>query len=279
MPELPEVETMRRGIAQVSGSRIAKVERPRTRLQSIIIEPPWPVFRRRILGRNILRVGRLGKRVLIHLDNRHTIVLEPRMTGLVLLRHPPNRSHVRLIFRLQGGAEKQFLFWDQRGLGVVRLLSPSEFAAALGPERIGPDALRITFKQLQERLGRLRRPVKTALLDQRLLAGIGNLYASEILHRAKIHPALACDRLPDAAWKKIHTAIGTVLRAAIRHQGSTLRDGTYRINRDEPGNFQTRLRVYQRSGQPCLQCGRAEIVRLVQAQRSTFFCPACQKKS
>jgi formamidopyrimidine-DNA glycosylase len=277
MPELPEVETMCRGIAAVSGGRILGVQRPRTRLQPIHIEPPFSDFRRWLIGRKILRVGRLGKRVLLHLDNRETLVLEPRMSGLVLLRHPPDRLHVRLIFRLSGCAATKFLFWDQRGLGVARLLSPGHFEAELGPHKIGPDALRISCQQLRERLGNCRRPIKPALLDQKLLAGIGNLYASEILHRAKIHPVRSCDSLMPGDWNKIHTAMRTVLRSAIRHQGSTLRDGTYRIARDNPGNFQTRLRVYQRTGEPCLQCARAEIVRIVQAQRSTFFCPVCQR--
>jgi formamidopyrimidine-DNA glycosylase len=278
MPELPEVETMRRGIAGVAGSRIAAVQRPRTGLQAIRIEPSWPVFRRRAVGRKILRVGRLGKRILLHLDHQEILVLEPRMTGLVLVRHPPDRKHLRLVFQLRGGVEEQFLFWDQRGLGVARLLSAAEFAAALGPRQIGPEALQITRNQLRERLGRRRRPIKAALLEQRLLAGIGNLYASEILHRAKIHPARPCHRLKDEEWNQIHAAIRAVLAAAIRHQGSTLRDGTYRIARDEPGNFQTCLRVYQRTGQKCLQCGRGKIVRIVQAQRSTFFCPVCQRR-
>jgi formamidopyrimidine-DNA glycosylase len=277
MPELPEVETMCRGIGAVSGGEIIGVRRPRTRLRSIAIEPSFSVFRRRLVGRKILRVGRLGKRVLLHLDNRGTLVLEPRMSGLVLLRHPPDRLHVRLIFRLSGCPAKEFIFWDQRGLGVARLLSPEQFAEELGPHKIGPDALRISCSQLQERLGNCRRPIKPALLDQKLVAGIGNLYASEILHRAKIHPARSCDSLTANDWKRIHAAIRAVLKSAIRHQGSTLRDGTYRIARDNPGNFQTRLRVYQRAGEPCLQCSRAKIVRIVQAQRSTFFCPRCQR--
>jgi formamidopyrimidine-DNA glycosylase len=277
MPELPEVETMCRGIAAVRGGRILGVQHPRSRLQSITIEPDFPVFRRRLLGRKILRIGRLGKRVLHHLDNRDTLVLEPRMSGLILLRHPPDRLHVRLIFRLSDCPAKEFLFWDQRGLGVVRLLSPEQFAAELGPHKIGPDALRISCRKLRDRLGSRRRPIKPALLDQQLLAGVGNLYASEILHRAKIHPSRSCDALTPGDWKKIHAAMRTVLQSAIRHQGSTLRDGTYRIARDNPGNFQTRLRVYQRTGETCLQCACAKIIRIMQAQRSTFFCPKCQR--
>jgi formamidopyrimidine-DNA glycosylase len=107
---------------------------------------------------------------------------------------------------------------------------------------------------------------------------VGNLYASEILHLAQIHPATPCDRLRAADWAALHQAMRKVLRAAIRHQGSTLRDGTYRIARDRGGSYQFCHRVYQRAGENCIRCGTAQIVRIVQAQRSTFFCPACQHR-
>lgn len=278
MPELPEVETMCRGIAPVVGSRITRVERPRSRLQSIAIAPRFDAFRRRIKNRAILGISRLGKRVVLELDSGDRLVLEPRMSGLILLRQPPNKTHLRLIFHLTGGDAKQFLFWDQRGLGVASLFSREEFSRRLGPAKIGPDALTITPEILRDRLGESRRPIKVALMDQKLLAGIGNLYASEILHRCRIHPARPCRLLRAKDWRAVQEAMRAVLEDAILHQGSTLRDGTYRIARNEPGNFQIRHRVYQRRGEVCLQCGKAEIVRIVQAQRSTFFCPVCQGK-
>jgi formamidopyrimidine-DNA glycosylase len=278
MPELPEVETMRRGIEPVLGSRVVGVERPRSRLQSIAIVPRFDVFRRRIENRKIANVGRLGKRVVLELDSGDRLVLEPRMSGLILLRNPPNETHLRLVFHLAGGKARQFLFWDQRGLGVASLLSREEYEKKLGPSKIGPDALTVSPETLRERFRKCRRPIKVALMDQKLLAGVGNLYASEILHRCRIHPARRCDRLRPKDWKAVHAAMQDVLADAIRHQGSTLRDGTYRIARNEPGNFQIRHRVYQRHGEICLQCEKREIVRIVQAQRSTFFCPLCQKE-
>jgi len=215
------------------------------------------------------------------------IVIEPRMTGLVMLDDPPDQKHLRLVFRLDAeekgtvpissGRTRQILFWDQRGLGVVRLLSAAEFLECFGPDRLGPDALTVSAAVLRQRLGGSRRAIKVALLDQHAVAGIGNLYASEILHQAGIHPATACCRLRPSQWSKLHVAIGAVLAAAIRHQGSTLRDGTYRIARNQPGDYQVFHRVYQRAGKPCLRCGRGRVVRIVQAQRSTFFCPACQR--
>jgi len=279
MPELPEVETMCRCVAPAVGSRIRDLWRPKSKLQPIKISPRWCDFKRRAVGSTIVSVGRVGKRVVLDLDSGDRIVFEPRMSGLVLLADPPNHEHLRLVFELSGRRAKQLLFWNRRGLGVVRLVSPRTFARDFGPDKVGPDALEISLDQLKSRLAASRRAIKVALLDQRAVAGIGNLYASEILHRAGVHPEAPCNRLRPAAWDKIHAAIGEVLREAIAHQGSTLGDGTYRIGRDRPGNFQLYHRVYQRAGQGCLQCGRAEIRRIVQAQRSTFFCPACQRRT
>jgi formamidopyrimidine-DNA glycosylase len=294
MPELPEVETMCRCIAAAAGCRIRDVQRPKSSLRSITIWPRLDRFRRLAVGRTIAAIRRVGKRVVLELDGMHgrgphpsplpwgeetggdCIVLEPRMTGLVLLEDPPDRKHTRLIFQLGGGQPRQIVFWDQRGLGVARLLSPEQFLEAYGPDRLGPDALTISAETLRQRLAGSRRAIKVALLDQHVLAGIGNLYASEILHHAGIHPARPCCRLQPARWLKLHAAMGVILQAAIRHQGSTLRDGTYRIARNQPGDYQIFHRVYQRTGEACLHCGRGRIVRIVQAQRSTFFCPVCQ---
>jgi formamidopyrimidine-DNA glycosylase len=308
MPELPEVETMCRCIAAAAGCRIRDVQRPRSRLQLIVIAPPFAELRRRVVGRTIAAVRRVGKRVVLELGEQHAdrphpaplpkgegtgrsvpkgegtgehagdcIVLEPRMTGLVLLADPPDQKHLRLVLQLTGGSAEHILFWDQRGLGVVRLLSHEEFLSLYGPARLGPDAMTIPVETLRQRLTNSRRAIKVALLDQHALAGVGNLYASEILHLSGIHPATPCRRLRPAEWVKLHAAMRKVLRAAIRHQGSTLRDGTYRIARNRRGNYQVYHRVYGRAGEPCLQCGAAQIVRIVQAQRSTFYCPACQR--
>jgi formamidopyrimidine-DNA glycosylase len=276
MPELPEVETMRRGIAAIIGSRICRMERPRSRLRPIQIVPALGMFRRRVVGKRILGVGRVGKRVIVELDSGDRIVIEPRMTGRVLLAEPPDRTHVRLVLDLADGSARQLRFWDTRGLGVVQLMTPEQFARQLGPEKLGPDALEISADALRDRLHTSRRAIKVALMDQRAVAGIGNLYASEILHRARLNPQIPCNRLRPADWKRLHGFLRQVLEEAIRHQGSTLADGAYRNPQNESGAYQDHHRVYQRAGQPCLQCGRAAIVRVVQAQRSTFLCPRCQ---
>jgi formamidopyrimidine-DNA glycosylase len=278
MPELPEVETMRRGIAGVAGCRIEGVDVPRTGLHPILIVPALPALRRRLVGRRIEAVDRLGKRVVLVLDSGRRLIIEPRMTGRVLLEDPPNRSHLRLVLRLSGGSHSQLLFWDVRGLGVVRLLTEEQLAAELGPQKLGPDALEISADELRRRLSASRRPIKVALLDQQVLAGIGNIYASEILHRAGLHPQLACRRLRRGDWAALTGSIREVLEEAIAAQGSTLSDGTYRDARNQAGGYQQRHRVYQRHGKPCLGCSRGEVQRIVQAQRSTFFCPVCQPR-
>jgi formamidopyrimidine-DNA glycosylase len=276
MPELPEVETMRRATGGAVGCRVRDVRRPKSSLRAIQITPRIDQLRRRLIGRKITAVRRLGKRVVLELD-ADRLVIEPRMSGLVLLENPPDEKHLRLVIELAGGAAERILFWDQRGLGVVRLMDQEQFAAELGPGKLGPDALSITAQQLRERLSASRREVKVALMDQRALAGIGNIYASEILHRAGVHPAAECRQLGKKDWTRIHAAMRRILLAAIRHQGSTLRDGAYQVSRESPGGYQRYHRVYGLSGKKCLTCGNAEIIKIVQAQRSTFFCPACQR--
>lgn len=276
MPELPEVETMRRGVSVVVGGTITGADRTRCRLKPIAVWPRIDVFRRRVLGRRIQAVDRIGKRVSLRLDSGAAVIFEPRMTGLVLLADPPDREHLRFRLTLDGAAVPELLYWDRRGLGSVRLALPEQWDRLYGPDRLGPDALTVPADHLQQRLSNSRRPIKVALLDQRLVAGIGNLYASEILHMAGIHPACSCDTLTPLAWQRLHEAMLLILAEAIRYEGSTLADGTYRNALNDPGSYQNHHRVYDRAGQPCGSCGRSVIRRMVQAQRSTFFCPECQ---
>lgn len=278
MPELPEVETMRRGILSVTNAEIIDVHWPKCSLKPIRVTPSKGRFRRKVIGHTIREVGRLGKRVLLKLENDDAIIFEPRMTGLVLLADPPDAEHLRLGLVLRKAPVKFLWYWDRRGLGSVRALSPKQVMAELGPGKLGPDALKISAQSLRAKLGASRRAIKVALLDQRTLAGIGNLYASEILHVAGIHPAQACHRLSKPRWQAIHAAMQGVLHEAIRYEGSTLGDGTYRNALNQAGGYQNQHRVYAKSEQACPTCGKGTIRRIVQAQRSTFFCPKCQKR-
>ena len=278
MPELPEVETMCRGVRPVIGGVISDVEIVKSRYKRITISPRADRFRRRVNQQKIDDNGRVGKRVLIHLDNDDAIVIVPRMTGLVLIADPPNEHHLRLGLYLASSEVETLWFWDRRGLGTVRLMSAAERQEWLGGKRLGPDALEISAEQLRQRMGHSRRAVKVALLDQKLVAGVGNLYASELLHVAGVHPEKRCDRMSRAQWNAVQQAMVCVLREAILHEGSTLSDGTYRNALNVEGGYQNCHRVYDRADQPCPRCRVATIRRLVQAQRSTFFCPKCQKK-
>jgi formamidopyrimidine-DNA glycosylase len=279
MPELPEVETMRRGIAPIIGSRIASVSRPPCERRPIQMTPSVELIDKSVRGKRIVQIGRRGKRILIEMEDGQLMVIEPRMTGLMLLVEPPTQAHLRLRIELSDGEHREVLFWDRRGLGTVRLLSGEEAKVVLGESRIGRDALEITADQLREQLTRSRRAIKVALLDQKHVAGIGNLYAAEILHLAGIDPRTRCDRLTKPQWVRIHAAVSAVLQDAILHEGSTLSDGTYRNALNVDGGYQNQHRVYDREGEPCKRCEDGVIRRIVQAQRSTFFCSVCQRKS
>lgn len=279
MPELPEVETMVRGIRSfVEGGRIVEFARYPCKCRPLSIRPKLPAIQRRCEGQTITAARRRAKRIVLELSSGDAFVIEPRMTGLMLVADPPDREHLRYEWRLAGAKRPRSLwFWDRRGLGTIRLLSPSELAEALGDRFLGPDALEITIDDWRMRLRQTSRPIKVALLDQKLVAGIGNLYASEILHLAGIHPARPADRLGSGRIDRLATAVRAVLETAIRHEGSTLSDGTYRNALNQAGGYQNAHRVYDREHESCPTCQGPPIVRIVQAQRSTFFCRACQR--
>lgn len=269
---------MRRGILPIVGRRIEDLRRTPCTRRPILVAPQAAAFRRRVVGTTVADVDRVGKRVVVRLDSHDAIIFEPRMTGLVLLAAPPTQEHLRLRITLSGRKNKELLFWDRRGLGSVRLVGPDEFADRYGAAKLGPDALAVAVEELRARLSASRREIKVALLDQRALAGVGNLYASEILHLAGVHPRRRCDRLTGDQWRRIHAAMRTVLETAIRYEGSTLGDGTYRNALNREGSYQNHHRVYDREGERCATCRRAVVERIVQAQRSTFFCAACQPR-
>lgn len=278
MPELPEVETMRRGIAAVVDQEIVVANFTRSRYRPIQVLPSRAMVARRVQHQVIQSLDRRGKRILLRLSSGDTMIFEPRMTGLVLVADPPNRDHLRLELGLAGPGPEQLLFWDRRGLSHLKLLNAEELERELGPERLGPDALQVTGAMLRERLGGSQRAVKVALLDQHAVAGIGNLYAAEILFEAEVDPRARCTRLSRKQWDRIAAATQQVLQLAIRYEGSTLADGTYRNALNQDGNYQNHHRVYAREGEPCARCHDHAIRRIVQAQRSTFFCAGCQKR-
>lgn len=276
MPELPEVETMRRGILSIVGRRIVAAERVPCRRKPIAVEPPPAAMRRRAVGRRVTAVDRIGKRVVIRLEEGESFILEPRMTGLVLLADPPTQEHLRFRISLDDG--RAVYYWDRRGLGSVRLFSDRQLAERYESGALGPDALAISREDFRLRLAKSRRAVKVALLDQQALAGVGNLYASEMLFAAGIDPRRRCSALKVAEWSRLFDCMLAVLLDAVKHEGSTLGDGTYRNALNQAGGYQHHHRVYDREGADCTACRTTPIRRIVQAQRATFFCPTCQGK-
>lgn len=292
MPELPEVETIRRGLASaVAGAVIASV---RLFHDDILLDAgPVRRFVADLRGRPILSVDRRGKNLLFRLggaggggddgDGGQAVLLtQVRMTGRFAVASAGDRrgrrlresigfGHVAAEFRLAD--DRTILYDDVRRLGGFLLLTPAAWTAR--ESLIGPEPLATEFRatDLAAGLGRGRAPVKNALLDQRRVAGIGNIYASEALHRAAIDPARACDDLTTDDVRRLHRGVRAVLREALAGAGTSLRD--YRAVNGQSGTFQERLRVYGREGLPCRRCG-ARIVRALQAGRSTFYCPSCQ---
>ena len=278
MPELPEVETMRRGVLAIVGATIVNAERTPCSKRPIVIKPRIDRLNKRVQGKTITNVDRLGKRVVIRLNSDDRLIFEPRMTGLVLIADPPTQEHLRFCLQLKKCPIKKVLFWDRRGLGNVTLLSADEYKIKLTDGKLGPDALAISSAEFPKRFKGTQREIKVAMLDQKIVLGIGNLYAAEILHLAGVHPQTRCDQITGKRWQLIYQRMIEVFELAIEYEGSTLSDGTYRNAINGEGSFQNEHRVYDREGQACPKCKNAKIIRIVQAQRATFFCKGCQTK-
>lgn len=278
MPELPEVETMRRGVLAIVGATIVNAERTPCSKRPIVIKPRIDRLNKRVQGKTITSVDRLGKRVVIRLNSDDRLIFEPRMTGLVLIADPPTQEHLRFCLQLKKCPVKKVLFWDRRGLGNVTLLSADEYKIKLTDGKLGPDALAISSAEFPKRFKGTQREIKVAMLDQKIVLGIGNLYAAEILHLAGVHPQTRCDQITGKRWQLIYQRMIEVFELAIEYEGSTLSDGTYRNAINGEGSFQNEHRVYDREGQACPKCKNAKIIRIVQAQRATFFCKSCQTK-
>jgi formamidopyrimidine-DNA glycosylase len=269
MPELPEVETVRRSLRSVVGRRIDAVEVTEPRLRRRI----GAEFASRLIGRCITTIERRGKYLLFRLSDGHCLLAHLGMSGALLLQ--PNGMTLRLHdhVRLQLSGGWQLTYNDPRRFGLLRVGKESEFCELrnVGPD---PSSAALSLEQLVLLARGRKRPVKNLLMDQRALGGIGNIYANEILFRAGIRPGRRSGRLTRRELTVLLRAIRTVLRSAVRLGGSSISD--YRDSQGRPGYFQLRLRVYDRAGQPCTRC-QMPIRRMVHAGRSSFYCPQCQK--
>lgn len=270
MPELPEVETIVRGLSGLIGLRVGRVD---VRWERSIAAPDASAFASQMEGRRVLGVSRRGKWVVIGLDRRLYLLLHLRMSGRLTLSPPctVEERYVRVILHLGDG--RRLVFSDPRKLGRVVLTSdPERVLGKLGPEPLSEE---FTAELLNERLKGRSARLKSLLLDQRFLAGLGNIYADEVLWRAGLHPLRRADSLTYAEVVRLHGAIRQVLREAISARGTTLPDGRYVDARGQAGEFVRRHAVYRQTGKPCPRCGSA-IARIIVNGRGTHFCPRCQ---
>ena len=274
MPELPEVETVVRGLRpRLVGRRILRLQLR----QPLIVRGSLARFRRTLPGAHLLRLSRRGKFILIDLRPRasnsgpHCWVIHLGMTGQLYACRPasPLLKHTHLVAWLSGGEQLRYV--DPRRFGKTLVLREDEvedYFAALGAE-----PFRVSFPRFCQLFAGRRAPIKNLLLNQALLRGLGNIYSSEALFLARIHPARLAGALEPPELKRLYHAVRKVLREAIAGQGSTVSD--YRTADGLPGEYQNYLRVYEREGEPCPRCGTA-IRRVVLAGRSAHYCPCCQ---
>jgi formamidopyrimidine-DNA glycosylase len=295
MPELPEVETVRTGLEPVlRGRRFVRVEQRRADLRFPLPER----FAERLTGRRVVRLGRRAKYILVHLDRGEVLAMHLGMTGRLIVsnggtsgaftlgqyeyQHGKDARHDHLVFTMSGGAVVTYN--DARRFGYMTLipeqtLNEDPFFAGLGVEPLGPelDAAYLAKRALGKKVN-----LKAFLMDQRIIAGLGNIYVCEALFRAGLSPFKPASRLATTAGKatpaaaRLAEAVKAVLADAIEAGGSTLRD--YKQADGSAGRFQDEFSVYGREGEPCLKPGCRGIVRRkVQGGRSTFYCPVCQR--
>jgi formamidopyrimidine-DNA glycosylase len=284
MPELPEVETVRRRLAPVlEGRRFERVEIADPR----VTRPLDPLeVARELEGERVQTVDRRGKYLVVRFESGRALLIHLRMTGS--LRHAPGGElgvgeggvvnlgddpYRRAVVTLDDGSDVAYR--DVRRFGTWLLLEPSDVDMYID-ERVGREPLDDAYraKHLAERLEHRRAPIKAALLDQRTVAGVGNIYADEALWRAKVHPLTPANELTADEVKAVYRAVRESLRAGVRRQGSTLRD--YQLPDGSSGRAQERFKVYGREGRPCERCG-TPIDKIRAAGRGTWYCPNCQR--
>lgn len=275
MPELPEVETMVRGLRPALEGRT---------LRELKVIDPFLLqgctadeIETRSRGADVARIERRGKWVVILFGgDRGLIVIQPRMTGGFWLIPPERPDHVRMTLHPDGSRETVW-FCDNRRLGKIAWFATPELAQDAFARSHGPDALEIAQADLATRLSKTARGIKPTLMDQKVLAGIGNIYADEVLFRSRIHPTRPADSLKTDEVGRLHAAIGEVLAEAIAAEGSSF-DAGYRTVLGLEGGFLAKNAMYGRGGQPCPSCGspieKTRIAGLV--GRPTHFCPSCQ---
>ena len=273
MPELPEVETIVRTLAPaVRGRVVADVE--------LLYRPLLRAGGRKSLdalrGRRILNVRRRGKLLLLELEGGRTLVFHLKMTGqfLIVGAGEPLDKHTRLVIRFEDGVN-EVRFRDVRKFGFLLCLEGEPEAVCAELAGLGPEPLEVELSEFESILRARRGRIKSLLLDQRRLAGIGNIYADEMLFEARIHPETAASSIRRDRVERLCKAMKRVLASAIEAKGSTLQD--YRDAEGQAGSFQFSHQVYDRTGEPCVACGTLIKMKRV-GGRSSHFCPKCQRR-
>lgn len=276
MPELPEVETVRRGLAAELADRqilSAEIRRPDLRR-------PFPLgLAEHLSGRHIVDYGRRGKYLLLQLDSDHTMIAHLGMSGRMTISRgnkPPPGRHDHMIIEFADGLS--LTYTDPRRFGLIDLCNTAELGRHTLLAKMGPEPLSADFdgEALAEALKGRRTPIKSALLDQKVVAGVGNIYACEALFRSGISPRRSAHTVQGKRAERLAAAVRTVLEEAIEAGGSSLRD--YAQTDGELGYFQHRFAVYDREGVPCPDCTcGGQVSRILQSGRSTFYCAARQR--
>jgi len=269
MPELPEVETVRRELAPWLTGRIVR----RTRLAEAEPGPRYAGLER-AEGQRIVAVNRRGKFLLLPLNGGDELIIHLGMTGVISCRDP--RHHVRVVLDLSGRRHRRLYFRDPRRFGRFLVVPARDYRTLPTLHHMGPEPLEPSFTadHFHERLAGRRGPIKALLLSQRPVAGLGNIYVDEALWAARIHPLTPAGRLSRRKTAHLHQAVVAVLEASIAASGTTFHD--YRTVEGERGTFFERLAAYGRDGEPCRRCG-ARLRKSVVAQRGTHHCPRCQR--
>ncbi|WP_066639697.1 bifunctional DNA-formamidopyrimidine glycosylase/DNA-(apurinic or apyrimidinic site) lyase [Desulfolucanica intricata] len=275
MPELPEVETIKRTLeTKITGQSFNDVK---IFLPKIIRTPGVEEFKKQIIGKKIKALSRRGKYLMINLSGDMVLVFHLRMTGRLIYcqaDETPAR-HTHLVLQLD--SENQLRFIDMRQFGRLWLVHQNELNTISGLKDLGLEPFDDAFTRefIKKELRRKRTRIKSLLLDQSFIAGLGNIYVDEALHRARIHPERLANTLNAREASNLYSAIREVIKEGIENRGTTFRD--YVDGDGRTGEYQELLRVYNREGQPCLKCKKI-IKRKKIAGRSSYFCPNCQKE-
>jgi formamidopyrimidine-DNA glycosylase len=273
MPELPEVETIKEDLRElVAGSEI---ERARVLDAPLVEQPSAEEFVGRLEGVRITGARRRAKHLIMELGSGDSLVFQLKIGGQLLLVPPVEEPETALMLVLDLDGDRRLFLRDETGFTRARLLDTDELEERLSP--LGPEPFDEEFDAgfLQRAIGSRRAQIKPLLLDQKVVSGIGNIYADEILYDARLHPRRKANTLSEDDWEALYSAIRSNLVAGVEHRGTTVR--LYKDVLDRPGEHQNYLRVFEKQGQPCPGC-EGEVVREKVSGRPSHFCLACQRE-